>query len=498
MSTRRAWLYLSTLLFLALPASATWSIVCVNLKTREVAVASATCLENFNLKVGVPVVVVGEGAAAAQSFVDLSGENRRTIFLSFRDSDETPLEILAELAAQDTGHQTRQYGIVNFTGDPVTFTGRQAGLAATGVTGRVGDILYAIQGNVLTGDEVVFAAEEAFRNTKGDVGQKLMAAMEGARAFGGDGRCSCRPNAPTSCGAPPPEFEKSAHVGVVVVARIGDSDGVCNAIRGCATGQYYLTLNVVDGQSDPDPVFTLQERYDVWREARLGRPDGILSRVEPVQELPADGLTERTVVVRLRDLDDLPLTRGGAQVEVTTVDGLPSLATIGPVVDRGDGSYAFTLRAGTEVGVDRLRITAADDLVRATLFPFLEVATVAAGLHVGLEEVSAAGGALLPFVVNEPERPRSHYWIAARLDPTVADPMRAGRGGRPVLLSIGESPFFPGPPGRLDEGGRAEASLEIPPGALTGLVGLQLQFEAWMNGHGKPGRTNTVEVGIGP
>ena len=26
-----------------------------------------------------------------------------------------------------------------------------------------------------------------------------------------------------------------------------------------------MLLNVIDGVGDPDPVFTLQDRYDVWR-----------------------------------------------------------------------------------------------------------------------------------------------------------------------------------------------------------------------------------------
>ena len=53
-----------------------------------------------------------------------------------------------------------------------------------------------------------------------------------ARALGGDGRCSCSVSQPTSCGVPPPGFQKSAHVAVFVVARLGDTNGLCNRIRG--------------------------------------------------------------------------------------------------------------------------------------------------------------------------------------------------------------------------------------------------------------------------
>jgi uncharacterized Ntn-hydrolase superfamily protein len=499
MSPRRTLLPLLLVGLLALPSRATWSIVCVDLETREVGVASATCIASFNLKSAVPVVYVGEGAAAAQSFIDQGGDNRRLIFLSFRDTDETPLEILERLEDQDPGHETRQYGIVNFTGAPLTFTGRQAGEAATGVTGRVEDLLYAVQGNILVGNEVVFAAEQAFRDTKGDMGQRLMAAMEAARALGGDGRCSCSERAPTSCGVPPPDFEKSAHCGFVIVARLGDANGACNGTRGCAQGEYYLDLNVRGALDDPDPVFTLQERYKLWRQDRLGRPDGVLSRVEAVQKLPADGLTERTVVVRLRDLEDQPLTHGGALVAVATADGLPSLATVGPVVDREDGSYAFTLRAGTELGTDRFVITAADELVRARLVPELVVHTTAATpLHAGLDELSVSAGGELPFVLSVPERPRAGFLIVARLAPPAGRGRGLVAGGRSPILTLDQEPFFPGRPGELDGSGRAEAVLALPPGVLAPLAGARLEFEAWVMGRGTPLVTNTVGVELAP
>ena len=57
------------LLLFAAPASATWSIVIVNLVTGEVAVGIATCLTGFDLRPNTVVIVPGHGAAAAQSFV---------------------------------------------------------------------------------------------------------------------------------------------------------------------------------------------------------------------------------------------------------------------------------------------------------------------------------------------------------------------------------------------------------------------------------------------
>lgn len=479
---RRILLPLLGLVLLVTQPGATWSIVCVNTRTHEVGVASATCIENFNLRNAVPVIFVGEGAAAAQSFIDTSGQNRRTIYFDFRDTDKTPAEILAELAAQDPGHQTRQYGIANFTGDPVTFTGTGDGRAANGVTGRVGDIAYAIQGNVLTGDAVVFAAEAAFRTKKGDMGQKMMAAMEAARALGGDGRCSCDPSRPTSCGVPPPNFSKSAHVGVVIVARVGDTNAGCNSNRGCAQGDYYLNLNVIGDASDPDPVFTLFTRYDKWRKQHRGRPDGVTTLLGGVKALPADGVTVRTITVELHDVEDLRLTHGGATLEVKTADGLAPLATVGPVSDLGNGRYTFTLTAGTTPGLDRFVITATDvspidpaDIVTATLYPPLEIQTIATDLLASSDQVSAASGAGLAFVVNRADKPLAPYMLVARLVPSsLRAPGRLLPGAYP-LLPIPQSPFYPAAPLTLDARGRSETVLDLPPGLLEPLIGRRIQ-----------------------
>ena len=61
--------FFAALFLLAANASATWSIVVVNLATGEVAVGIATCLTGFDLRPNTVVVVPGRGVAAAQSFV---------------------------------------------------------------------------------------------------------------------------------------------------------------------------------------------------------------------------------------------------------------------------------------------------------------------------------------------------------------------------------------------------------------------------------------------
>jgi hypothetical protein len=175
LSVRSAILFLVALLLLASPAAATWSIVIVDLVTGEVAIGIATCVLLADLRPNAIVVIPGVGVAAAQSFVGPLAlrELIRDAMLA-----GTPVQqILQQLASADPLHPTRQYGLVALAGGAATFTGSTAGAWAGGRTGQSGSLLYAIQGNVLTGQPVVTAAEVALQTTIGTLGDKLMAAM---------------------------------------------------------------------------------------------------------------------------------------------------------------------------------------------------------------------------------------------------------------------------------------------------------------------------------
>ena len=198
---------LTALTFVA-PASATWSILLVDTRTKEVVIGSATCVVGINLRHFSTVLVVGKGGATAQSVVGPLS-NRQLIFNMLQQGG-TPSDILTALAAADPGHQNRQYGIIDTSGAKVTFSGRQNSAWAGGVGGSIGTIHYAIQGNIITGNPVLTGAENAIISTSGDMIDKLMAAMLAARAAGGDGRCSCLPNNAVACGSPPPPGRWSA------------------------------------------------------------------------------------------------------------------------------------------------------------------------------------------------------------------------------------------------------------------------------------------------
>jgi hypothetical protein len=348
------------------PAGATWSIVAADSETQEVVVASATCLTGFDLEQYLPVIVVGKGGGAAQSYVDSTGQ-RRTIIWNGLHNGLTAQQIVDELLLVTNSH-LHQHGVAEAAvATSETQTGSGNGAHASGSTGSFGSVHYAIQGNVLTGSPVITAAENAFVATAGDLPAKTMAAMEAARSMGGDGRCSCNPSNPTGCGSPPPSFVKAADVGFFIISRFGDTDDpVCNN-SGCADGDYFIDFNIAfQSTSDPDPVYQLQALFDAKRTALIGRPDAIASDIDFARV--AGSGDEWLMRVDLRDWEGDLL---GAGVTGFTVEHAPEsdqFTTIGSTNNLGNGSYEITLTESGPPGTDVFLITA-DDGIRPVVLP---------------------------------------------------------------------------------------------------------------------------------
>ncbi len=485
MSILRALLSCLMALLLVDTVRATWSIILVNRRTGEVAIASATCLTGFDLQREASVVLVGRGAAAAQSFVDNTGQNRLLIFQQLQAGTD-PSQILALLAASDSGHQSRQYGIVDTQGRAVGFSGTGAGAWAGHLTGVIGDIVYAVQGNVLTGPAVITAAEQAIRTTPGDLAEKLMAAMEASRFFGGDGRCSCNGNSPTQCGAPPASFTKSAHIAYMVVARQGDTDGICNGSVGCANGRYYFNVNVANQTSSaPEPVYQLRAAFLNWRLRNVLRPDHYLSScaVEPSRLLD-DGVTTSRVRLVLRDWRGVQLPFGGAQVAVTQLPGGPALP-IGAVVDHGDGTYTIPVGPSAQAGTARLRIVVDDGQGSVQISPAPEIVVGSDSLWLSEGSINAAAGASVDAVLRGGASFANRPYLllgsisgtapGVTLSPSVTLPL-VPDGLTYLMLDLAPSTTLLG---GLDAQGRRTVPIAVPPGLFAGLPGGRLDF-AWL------------------
>ncbi len=359
----------AALSFLAAPAFATWSIVVFDTETQEVGVASATCVSNeqepgIDLLTELPVIVVGQGGGVAQSLVDVSGERRQIMDSGIRAGMDSDAIVQQLIVLPNTG--LHQHGIAGAGASSATHTGATNFPHASGVSGNDGTLHYAVQGNVLAGPEVVTMTEQTLLNTSGDLADKMMAAMETARDFGGDGRCSC-PGGPDadSCGSPPPAFDKSAHVAFLQLSRFGDTDDtVCNN-SGCADGEYYLNINIDDQPAAAeDPVNQLRDQFDSLRDGLLNRPDAVQSQLEFIEVTEGFLLT-----LELRDHTGQPLLSG---VDSVTVEHAPDSAanfSISPVQDNNDGSYSVLLTAVSTGNGDDVFLISIQDVDRTIVIP---------------------------------------------------------------------------------------------------------------------------------
>lgn len=484
--------FVCSLFVLLAPARATWSIVVVDTKTGEVCIASATCIAGFNLKARAAVVRVGQGVAACQSSVDSTGQNRVYIWNAMQAAT-TPAQMLVDLQAQDAAHQTRQYGIVTMSDVPATFTGSQAALAASGVTGVVGDLRYAIQGNILTCDAVVNDAELALLNSPGDLSQRVMAAMEAARARGGDGRCSCSSTAPMACGCAPSQFHYSAYTAYICIARMGDIDGVCGTpgSNGCANGVYYCDVRAISLPGGPEPIEFLARKYDAWRNDLRGVADHLRTRVEPsAQRLVADGLSSITVDIQLVDVDGALVTSNPATLSIVSVGD--NAASVGGVTDHGGGHLSFPIIASTTPGTLSLAITVQHGAKSVRLWPNVVVPVdTLTELHSGFTTVSATSGATVPLTLNLGAAQASvAYHVLGSASGTTPGVVFQGQAvplNCDTLLRASVAHAnnlrFQGTAGVLDALGRGEARFVASPSLMQFYVGRRMDWAAVLPGH---------------
>jgi uncharacterized Ntn-hydrolase superfamily protein len=131
----------------------------------------------------VPAAQAGTGAIATQSYANLAF---RTEGLALLREGLDAQQTLDALVAGDDRRSERQVGIVDARGGAATFTGEDCNSWAGGVC-AVG---YAIQGNILTGPDVVRSMEGAWLNSEGApaLSRRLLRALSAGDAAGGDRR----------------------------------------------------------------------------------------------------------------------------------------------------------------------------------------------------------------------------------------------------------------------------------------------------------------------
>ncbi|GAA2148261.1 DUF1028 domain-containing protein [Nocardioides koreensis] len=131
----------------------------------------------------VPAAVAGVGAIATQADANVAYKGQA---LAHLDDGATASVALQRLLEDDEGRDHRQVGIVDVDGGAASHTGHACLDWAGSVTGDG----FAIQGNILVGEQVVEAMEQAWRDSGEDapLARRLLAALAAGDAAGGDSR----------------------------------------------------------------------------------------------------------------------------------------------------------------------------------------------------------------------------------------------------------------------------------------------------------------------
>ncbi|TCO43634.1 putative Ntn-hydrolase superfamily protein [Kribbella antiqua] len=205
----------------------------------------------------VPWGRAGAGAVATQAMAELSyGPKGLELLAEGIAADQ----VIAQLAGGDDEREHRQVGVVDSLGRGATFTGASC-LDWAG--GQAGDG-YAVQGNILVGQQVVAAMADAWGSRSGEpFERRLLAALAAGDQAGGDRRG--RQSAALRVWR-----EGAAYGGVLDIA---------------------IDLRVDDHQTPVDELTRLLDLHDLY----FGKPD-------PATLLPLEGPLAAEVVAALNQL----------------------------------------------------------------------------------------------------------------------------------------------------------------------------------------------------
>lgn len=175
----------------------TYSIVARDSATGQIGVA----VQSHWFAVGqiVPWAEAGIGAIATQSFVDPAYGK---LGLDLMRAGKSAPDALRALLNGDGSCSVRQVAMIDAKGDVATFTGSRDIAAAGGIAGSqsrqsriaCGDSdgalsigrNFSAQANLMSNDKVWPAMAKAYSEAKGDLADRLLAALDAAQSVGGD------------------------------------------------------------------------------------------------------------------------------------------------------------------------------------------------------------------------------------------------------------------------------------------------------------------------
>src|SRR5436853_7288578 len=170
---------MALVLFAAAPAMATFSIVAFDPGNGDLGIAVAS--RYFAVGAVVPWAEADVGAAATQANVNVGYGPRA---LELLKTGLTAQQVVDKLLDQDKfpGKGGRQIAVVDAKGNIAVWTGSEA----PDWHGHRKGPTYSVQGNRLAGPQVLEAMSRAFERARGDLAEKLYAALKAGDEAGGD------------------------------------------------------------------------------------------------------------------------------------------------------------------------------------------------------------------------------------------------------------------------------------------------------------------------
>jgi uncharacterized Ntn-hydrolase superfamily protein len=155
----------------------TFSIVARDAATGELGVAVQS--HWFSVGSTVPWAEAGVGAVATQSFVDPAYGK---LGLDLMRAGRSAPDALKALLAGDAGRDVRQVAMIDAQGRVDAWTGKNGIQAAGHTTGKD----FSVQANLMANERIWPAMAHAFETAKGDLAERMLAALDAAQGEGGD------------------------------------------------------------------------------------------------------------------------------------------------------------------------------------------------------------------------------------------------------------------------------------------------------------------------
>ncbi len=234
---RIKFIFLTTLLLLGIgiKAFATWSIIVIDPKTKQIGIAGASCT---NSVYGIGAIIPGKGAIVVQA---MSNNNAWRKGLEMILADASPDEILKAIRNPEYDPEHQQYAIitVKYWNTPLTYTGT----GTTAFKGTLTEKGISVQGNTLTSDAEIKAVMDAAKMAKKKhlpIEDILMLALEAGAQHGGDKRCG---------------DTKASSAFLTVAKQEDDRDNP------------YLNLIIYGKDKNSNAVVALRKKFNDWKKS---------------------------------------------------------------------------------------------------------------------------------------------------------------------------------------------------------------------------------------